>query len=78
MKQTALPVSVCKSDLQNAIKYLDDARQLYDALAALGIQKFNCRSHMIKQLTTKLKSKLLSSQRDAFDNKLLTIQKNEN
>lgn len=49
---------VCKSDLQKIISYLDDAAKLYDALAAMPMQKAACRSHMIKQLTTKLKSKI--------------------
>lgn len=49
---------ISKTDLQTAIKYLEDAAKLYDALAALPMQKASCRSHMIIQLTQKLKSKL--------------------
>lgn len=49
---------ICKSDLRTAIKYLEDATKLYDALAALPMQKAVCRSHMIKQLIVKLKNKL--------------------
>ena len=49
---------ISKTDLQKAIAYLDDAAKLYDALAALPMQKATCRSHMIKQLTQKLKTKL--------------------
>lgn len=51
-------MEVSKSDLTSAIKYLEDAAKLYDALAALPMQKASCRSHMIKQLTKKLKNKL--------------------
>lgn len=46
---------VCKTDLLKAVSYLDEAAKLYDALP---MQKCKCRAHMIKQLTTKLKSKL--------------------
>ena len=51
-------IHICKSDLQNTIAYLEDAAKLYDALAALPMQKCNSRSHMIKQLTNKLKLKI--------------------
>lgn len=51
-------MEISKSDLTSAIKYLEDAAKLYDALAALPMQKASCRSHMIKQLTQKLKNKL--------------------
>ena len=51
-------MEVSKSDLTSAIKYLEDAAKLYDALAALPMQNASCRSHMIKQLTKKLKTKL--------------------
>lgn len=51
-------MEISKSDLTSAIKYLEDAAKLYDALAALPMQKASCRSHMIKQLTKKLKNKL--------------------
>lgn len=47
-------MEVSKTD----IKYLEDAAKLYDALAALPMQKASCRSHMIKQITQKLKPKL--------------------
>lgn len=63
---------VCKTDLQKVISYLDEAAKLYDALP---MQKCKCRAHMINQLTNKLKTKLLSSQRDALNNNLLTISK---
>lgn len=46
---------VCKTDLQKAISYLNEAAKLYDALP---MQKCKCRAHMIKQLNIKLKSKL--------------------
>lgn len=51
-------MEVSKTDLNTVIKYLEDAAKLYDALAALPMQKASCRSHMIKQLTQKLKNKL--------------------
>lgn len=51
-------IHICKSDLQNTIAYLEDAAKLYDALAALPMQKCNSRSYMIKQLTNKLKLKI--------------------
>lgn len=51
-------MEISKTDLTSAIKYLEDAAKLYDALAALPMQKASCRSHMIKQLTKKLKTKL--------------------
>lgn len=51
-------MEVSKTDMQTVIKYLDDAAKLYDALALLPIQKCASRSHMIKQLIHKLKSKL--------------------
>lgn len=53
-------MEISKTDITTAIKYLEDAAKLYDALAALPIQKATCRSHMIKQLTLKLKNKLLN------------------
>ena len=49
---------ITKTALSTAIRYLEDATKLYDALATLPMQKATCRSHMIKQLTNKLKSKL--------------------
>lgn len=51
-------MEISKTDITTAIKYLEDAAKLYDALAALPMQKASCRSHMIKQLTQKLKLKL--------------------
>ena len=51
-------MEVSKTDINTVIKYLEDAAKLYDALAALPMQKASCRSHMIKQLTQKLKTKL--------------------
>lgn len=65
---------VCKTDLQKVISYLDEAAKLYDALP---MQKCKCRAYMITQLTNKLKTKLLSSQRDALYNNILTITKND-
>lgn len=56
--QISLWAMISETDLRTAIKYLEDAAKLYDALAALPMQKASCRSHMIKQLTQKLKSKL--------------------
>ncbi len=51
-------MEVSKTDINTVIKYLEDAAKLYDALAALPMQKASCRSHMIKQITQKLKTKL--------------------
>lgn len=51
-------MEISKTDITTAIKYLEDAAKLYDALATLPMQKASCRSHMIKQLTQKLKNKL--------------------
>lgn len=51
-------MEVAKTDMQKVVTYLDDAAKLYDALAALPMQKAVCRAHMIRQLTSKLKSKL--------------------
>lgn len=51
-------MEVPKTDLQNFIKYLEDATKLYDALALLPMQKCTCRAHMIRQLITKYKRKL--------------------
>lgn len=56
--QISLWAMISETDLRTAIKYLEDAAKLYDALAALPMQKASCRSHMIIQLTQKLKSKL--------------------
>ncbi len=51
-------MEVSKTDINTVIKYLEDAAKLYDALAALPMQKASCRSHMIRQITQKLKTKL--------------------
>lgn len=50
-----------KTELQTAIRYLEDALLLYDALGVLPMQKAVCRAHMIRQLTKKLKQKLTSA-----------------
>lgn len=50
-------MEIPKTDLQLMIKYLEDASKFYDALAALDIQKCNCRSHMIKKIISKYKLK---------------------
>lgn len=52
---------ISKTDMLTAIRYLEDALPLYDALAKIPMQKAVCRAHMIRQLTKKLKHKLLSS-----------------
>ncbi len=51
-------MEISKTDTNAVIKYLEDALKLYDALAALSMQKAACRAHMIKQLISKLKNKL--------------------
>lgn len=56
-------MEVVKTDMQRIITYLDDAAKLYDALAALPMQKCNSRSYMIRQLTDRLKSKLNNNNR---------------
>lgn len=48
-------MELSKTDVQKILAYLDDAAKLYDALP---MQKCKCRAHMIKQLTTKIKTKL--------------------
>ena len=51
-------MEVVKTDVQKILTYLEDAARLYDALAALPMQKCHCRSYMIRQLTEKLRMKL--------------------
>lgn len=51
-------IQLCPSDLSRVIAYLDDASKLYDALAALPMQRAASRAHMIRQLNNKLKLKL--------------------
>lgn len=51
---------ICKTDLQKAISYLDEAAKLYDALP---MQKCKCRAHMITQLTNKLKTKYINDKK---------------
>lgn len=56
-------MEISKTDTKNAIKYLEDALKLYDALAALPMQKAACRAHMIRQLISKLKNKLTNDKK---------------
>lgn len=49
---------ITETDLKKIVSYLEDAAKIYDALGVLSMQRARCRSHMIKQLTTKLKNKL--------------------
>lgn len=51
-------MEVVKTDVQKILTYLEDAARLYDALAALPMQKCNSRSYMIRQLTERLRMKL--------------------
>lgn len=51
-------MEISKTDLYRIIQYLDDAALIYEALAGLPVQRAVCRAHMIKQLTSKLKTKL--------------------
>lgn len=51
-------IHLCPSDLSRVITYLDDASKLYDALAALPMQRAASRAFMIRQLNNKLKLKL--------------------
>lgn len=69
---------VSKTDLSTAVKYLEDALKLYDALAAIPMQKASCRAHMIRRLVDKLKSKIDSAQRDSNAHQLLNIIPNGN
>ena len=48
-------MEISKTDTLKIIAYLNDAARLYDALP---MQSMKCRAHMIRQLTTKLKSKI--------------------
>ncbi len=48
-------MEISKTDLLKAIAYLSDAAKLYEALP---MQSMKCRAHMIRQLTSKLRSKL--------------------
>ena len=48
-------MEISKTDLQKMLAYLDEAAKLYDALP---MQKCKCRSHMINQLTFKIKNKI--------------------
>ncbi len=61
-------MEIVKTDVQKIITYLDDAAKLYDALAALPMQKCSNRSYVIKQLSNKLKLKLKQN-----DNKINRI-----
>lgn len=54
----AADMEVPKTDLQKFLKYLEDSAELYEALAALPMQKCSCRAHMIRQLINKYKQKL--------------------
>lgn len=51
-------MEISRTDTQTVINYLEDALKLYDALTALPMQKAACRAHMIRQLISKLKTKL--------------------
>ncbi len=51
-------MEVTKTDMQKFLLYLEDAAALYEALAALPMQKCSCRAHMIRQLTIKYRQKL--------------------
>ncbi len=62
---------ITKTDLSTAVKYLEDALKLYDALAALPMQRAVSRAHMIRQLIAKLKPKINASTPDYH--KLLNI-----
>lgn len=48
-------MEIAKSDLSKVLSYLNDAAKLYDALP---MQSMKCRAHMIRKLTSKLKSKI--------------------
>lgn len=48
-------IEISKTDLQKIAVYLGDACKLYEALP---MQSMKSRAHMIRQLVTKLKSKM--------------------
>ncbi|MDE5786020.1 MAG: hypothetical protein K2H98_05745 [Duncaniella sp.] len=51
-------MQLSKTDALTTIRYLEDALRLYDALAAIPMQKCKCRAHMIRQHIIKLKSRM--------------------
>lgn len=57
-----LIMEISKTDLQKVIAYLNDAARLYEALGVMPVQKYVSRAHMIRQLTSKLKSKINSNE----------------
>lgn len=54
-------MEISKTDIRNVITYLNDAASLYEALGVMPVQKYRSRAHMIRQLTSKLKSRLNSN-----------------
>ena len=48
-------MEVCKTDIRNIIRYLDDAAKLYDTHRG---QRYVCRSWVIRRLIEKLNRKL--------------------
>lgn len=55
-------MDISKTDLQKVMAYLNDAAKLYEALP---MQSLKCRAHMIRQLASKLKSKLDNNGRNS-------------
>lgn len=55
-------MDICKTDIEKILKYLDDATILYENTKG---QRYTSRAWCIRQLTTKLKRKLVLT----FNNK---------
>ena len=52
-------MDVCKTDIRNIIRYLDDAAKLYDTLRG---QRYVCRAWVIRRLIEKLNRKLIKNE----------------
>ena len=52
-------MEVCKTDIRNIIRYLDDAAKLYDTHRG---QRYVCRAWVIRRLIEKLKRKLVKDE----------------
>ncbi|MBE6300157.1 MAG: hypothetical protein E7083_07520 [Bacteroidales bacterium] len=50
-------MDICKTDVQKIIKYFDDAAKVYDTLPG---QRNVCRAWVLKQMSRKLKNKLIT------------------
>lgn len=50
-------MDICKTDVQKIIKYFDDASKVYNTLHG---QRNVCRAWVLKQMSRKLKNKLIT------------------